>query len=160
MIHDPHGVRRFNISLDLAGDPYNTNTRSLSSYDRVPRNGPYRNSRDEPILPGNQEFPVADQNTETSGCKRSSRKKLPNNKMAALAMVLSGFTDLQLIADSTGLTLREVQEIEGANDPRVQRFINEGLPAGELYRLRNAVKCPTCAGRVYLVPCVLCTNQI
>jgi hypothetical protein len=156
MIHDPHGPRRFNITFDLAGDPDLSNNWPFSCHGHDPVNDSHRNSGEETMLPGNQHSPDDNQNTETVRRKNASRKKLPNKKMAALAMLLSGFTDPQLIADSTGLPLSEVQEIECASDPRVQRVIKEGVPDGDLYRLRNAVKCPQCGARIYLVPCILC----
>jgi hypothetical protein len=155
MIHDPHGPRRFNITFDLAGDP-NHSDWPFGRNGRVPFNDSGQNSDVKPELPGNQNSPFASQHMEPTRRNSAFRTKLPNNKMATLAMLLTGFTDPKLIADSTGLPVSEVQELKRAKDPRVQRIINDGLPAGDLYRLRNPVKCPNCGGRIYLVPCILC----
>lgn len=88
--------------------------------------------------------------------KRQAKRKLSNKSMAVLAMLQTGYEDLDLIARSVGISVDEVKAIENADDIRVRRILTEGLPENFLYRIRLAVKCTSCGSRINLVPCVLC----
>ncbi len=85
-----------------------------------------------------------------------TKRKLPNRSIAALAMLQSGYDDLNLIAEAIGISLEEVQAIDSVEDQRIRNLILEGLPEGFVFRVRKPVKCPNCGGRIDLVPCVLC----
>ncbi len=88
---------------------------------------------------------------------RTSRK-LSQKTLAVLAMIQSGFSDLSQIAEALGMPLANVKQINEAQDAEVRRAAVDGVPKDFLYRIRRALKCPSCGGKIFLVPCVVCHN--
>jgi hypothetical protein len=67
-----------------------------------------------------------------------------------------GLTDYLLIAAAAGLTVEEVERIDRAEDPIVRQLCLEGLPRGDYFPLHRKVRCPRCAARITMAPCVRC----
>lgn len=85
--------------------------------------------------------------------------KLSQKTLAVLAMIQNGFSDLAVIADAIGLPLTKVQSINEANDAEIRHTAVHGVPKDFLYRIRRKLKCPSCGGKIFLVPCVGCQTH-
>lgn len=85
--------------------------------------------------------------------------KLSQKTLAVLAMIQNGFSDLTVIADAIGMPLAKVQTINEAQDAEIRRTAVQGVPKDFLYRIRRKLKCPSCGGKIFLVPCVGCQTQ-
>ena len=83
--------------------------------------------------------------------------KIPQNKvLAVIALIRAGLMDLPQLACAVGLTLEQVHRIDEAEDPAIRQIALANLPEDFVFRLRERVTCPSCGGKIFLVPCLQC----
>ena len=85
---------------------------------------------------------------------------VPHKVAAALAVIEMGIHDHQDIGDAVGLSLDEIAVIDRADDHNVRRLGVLGIPFGQFFNLRAAVRCPRCEAWVTVAPCVACDQRV
>jgi len=108
--------------------------------------------RTEPIVRTEKQHPVR----PSSLPEVAAPVDVPRRTGAALALMQIGIRDYGMIASAAGLTEREVKCIDMADDPQVKELGVRGIPFGQYFHLRQRVRCPKCAARITVAPCVAC----
>lgn len=84
---------------------------------------------------------------------------LPYKVMATIALIEMGVRDYALIAAAVGLPVKDVKQIDTAEDRHVRQMAVQGIPSGEFFKLTDHIRCPKCSGWIKIAPCVACAHQ-
>ena len=84
--------------------------------------------------------------------------EVPYRVAATVALMGMGMTDFGQIASLVGLTEKDVQAVDDADDPAIRKLAAVGVPGGGRFKLRGPVRCPKCHANISIVPCVTCNS--
>ncbi|MBN2293605.1 MAG: hypothetical protein JXM70_14340 [Pirellulales bacterium] len=84
---------------------------------------------------------------------------VPYRIAMAIAVMEMGISEYSVIARAVGLTAKEVERVDIADDTSVRQLALARIPAGVYFKLDHFVRCPKCLGDVRIAPCVACRSS-